>query len=500
MKSKILFFLLLISYSVKAQFDNVSLEPGDTFAFIHAIITNPNNTPYVGVVIFQGDKPYHKVKSKTDKKGFVKASVPISDTYTLFCGRTEPAFRKAKVGDFPYVIHEVRTYTHRFVQFTFNYRNPGGIPIPNEKVDVRCIRTGKIYSDTTDAKGRAIFELPFEPVYEVGVKYHDNVKNLEVLDVNKEYKVMSMDFTWMGSKEKEYRGFLSDSLTKVAYKATVLRIDSLLKFGSPEQMLKEDLEIPIDFDSTAWICDILKKKAAIYKQQYLQDANFFVAKKKAVLAVLSRLNSKYRDKIIVTDITGSMSPYMEQVLLWHALNFAEGITTKYVFFNDGNMTPDDKKVIGKTGGLYTCQGQFKDFSIIVEMMRLGIKAGYGGDSPENDVEALLSAIQKRTKEEIILIADNFSSMRDFSLIKSLHLPIRVILCGIENGQTRMNSSETFWGEVNEEYLTLAYKTGGSIHTLNEDIYDLNKMTEGKKIIINAVEYVLNNGRFLRSNN
>jgi hypothetical protein len=63
----------------------------------------------------------------------------------------------------------------------------------------------------------------------------------------------------------------------------------------------------------------------------------------------------------------------------------------------------------------------------------------------------------------------------------------------------MNSSETFWGEVNEEYLTLAYKTGGSIHTLNEDIYDLNKMTDGKKIIINAVEYVLNNGRFLRSN-
>jgi hypothetical protein len=78
-------------------------------------------------------------------------------------------------------------------------------------------------------------------------------------------------------------------------------------------------------------------------------------------------------------------------------------------------------------------------------------------------------------------------MRDFSLIKNLKVPVRVILCGIENN--------SLWSDINEEYLALAYKTGGSVHTLTEDIYDLYKLTEGKKVKIGGIEYMLENGNF-----
>lgn len=495
MKKILLLSFLLAVQSLAAQFDDVKLEPGDTFAFVNAYITNFDNSPYVGELLLQGEKPYHKVKTKTDKAGFARVKVPMSDTYTLYCGREEPAFRKAKVGDFPYVTHEVRTYTQRFIRFKFQYKNEFGKPIPNERVEVLSSKTNKIFVDTTNKNGMAIYDLPFEDRFVVSVKYFDSLRVINVQDVGKEYKVVTTEFTWMGSKEKEYRAFLADSIARAYYVEIVAKIDSMLKTASLEEVLKQDIAIPIGYDSTAWVVDVLKKKAELYKKQLALDEKFFEKKKKTVLSVLYRLKNQYKNKIVVTDITGSMSPYMEEVLLWHALNFSEGTPTKYVFFNDGDATPDAKKEIGKTGGLYFCQGQIKDFATVVETMRKGMNAGGGGDSPENDVEALLLAAKKRTTEELILIADNFSGMRDISLLAQLKVPVRVIVCGTEEGPIRSRCSGAFWGEVNEEYLTLAYKTRGSIHTIREDIYDLYKLAEGKTINIDGVEFVLENGRF-----
>lgn len=454
---------------------------------------NTDNSPYIGAVVFQGEKSYHRVVVKTDKTGWCKAKVPINDIYTLYCDREEPAFRKAKVGDFPFVTSEVRTYTHRFVKFKFQYKNEFGKPLPGEAVIVSSDKTGKKYIDTTDANGMAIYELPFDPSFSVSVKYFPNIKTLIVNDLDKEYKVMTMDFTWMGAAEKERRARVADSLARAAHFSIIAQIDSLLKFATLDDLMKNDIVIPIDYDSTAWVVDALKRKADIYKKQLEKNPKFFEAKKKPVLAALYRLKDKYKQKIIVTDITGSMYPYIEEVMLWHALNLTEGAATKYVFFNDGDSKPDDTKEIGKTGGLYFCQGQIKDFMTLVNVMRLGMRSGGGGDMPENDVEALLMATQKRSKyDEVILIADNYSDMRDFFLIKELKVPVRVILCGIEGGEGRCSK---LWADANEEYLNLAYQTGGSIHTIHDDIYDLAKLAENNTLKIEGIVYVLEKGRF-----
>lgn len=123
-------------------------------------------------------------------------------------------------------------------------------------------------------------------------------------------------------------------------------------------------------------------------------------------------------------------------------------------------------------------------------MRRGMEKGGGGDCPENDVEALLAVLpHKKSYDEIILVADNYSSMRDLSLMVDLNVPVRVILCGLENS--------FFEGrELNEEYLNLAYATGGSVHTMKEDIYNLATLKNGESIVVNGKKYDFEDGRFI----
>ena len=194
----------------------------------------------------------------------------------------------------------------------------------------------------------------------------------------------------------------------------------------------------------------LEQRAASYKAAYTENPQFFKENGLEVLTVLDRLppTIKTRKKIIVTDITGSMSPYIEQVLLWHKLQLADDGVKKYVFFNDGNTKPNDAKMIGKTGGIYTIESDDKKMIPVISLLQKGMTAGGGGDDPENDLEALLRAQEWKTEndaEEIILIADAFSEVRDLELLSQLKVPVRVILCGIhkerkKNAYTTANAS------------------------------------------------------------
>ncbi len=482
--------LMSLDFTI-AQFDGVKLEPGDTFSFINAYIINPNNSPYVGEVLFQGLKPYHTIKANTDKSGFVRVKVPVSDTYTLYCGRKEPAFRKSVVGDFPFITYEVNTFTHRFIMFRMSYMNESNQPLTGEKVEVKSAKNNIIYSDTIDSKGHVKFFIPYEDTLFVSVKYHDDLVTLTPTDVNKEYKIMDFNFKWMGSKEKERRAWVADSIARDNQIKMLARMDSLIKNGSIDDFLNSDNLLTLDYGDIDFIIQLFLKKAEYLKKQYASDPKFFENKNFNVLAVLLRLLKANKQQFIVTDVTCSMDGYMEQVLLWHALNFANGISTKYIFFNDGNGIANNLKVIGRTGGLHFVQGAIKDFKSVVESIRKAKSYGCSGDTEENDMEALLEAAKKiNTYESLILVADNFSPMRDFSLIQQLKIPVKIILCGLE--------SQSLWKEVNEEYLTLARKTGGSVHTLHEDVYNLNLISEGKTIIIEGVEYILENGKFRKN--
>jgi len=482
-----------------AQGHTPNFSPEDTLSFIKLKLTNPDGTPYANSsVVLKGEKG-HIVEVKTGKDGRVKAKVPFDETYTVHCGEYT-CMRSITINAFPYVTYNYQAYTRRFIYFTFIYQNINNKRLANEAV-ILYSSTGEMYTDTTNTEGKVAFYLPFDPEFRIAVKYHDNVKTIRPIDVGKEYKIMSTVFTWMGSKEKDRLAHIADSLARLVHLEATQFLDSLVRTGSGDKIAEEDIYIPIDYDSVAWVNTMLQIKAKAYQDKLKQKPDFFEDKNKAVLAPLYRLRKQFKNKIIVTDITGSMYGYTEQVLLWHALNFIEslegkGKNKKYLFFNDGDGKATSQKIIGSTGGLYFCQGQIKDFNTIINTMRKGMRNGGGGEYPENDVEALLAAQEQRNEyDEIFLIADNYSPVRDLKLMKDLNVPIRIILCGVEDG------GSSFWGKkekiINEEYLNLAHATNGSIHLIKQDIYELAKTQEGESITIKGQKFDFINGRFIR---
>jgi hypothetical protein len=200
-----------------------------------------------------------------------------------------------------------------------------------------------------------------------------------------------------------------------------------------------------------------------------------------VLKVFDR-NDQWNDVLVVGDFTGSMEPYIAEVMLWHHLSFDKNKNRAYVFFNDGDSTPDKEKQIGKTGGIYTYSGS--DIDKLIDTAIKTVESGSGGDIQENDVEAILYGIKKYPDlETVVLIADNWSNMRDFEIYEKIDRPVKVILCGMNR-------------VINLQYLNLAYKTGGSVHTIEQDITDLIQLKEGETIRINDIVYTIKNGEFL----
>lgn len=192
-------------------------------------------------------------------------------------------------------------------------------------------------------------------------------------------------------------------------------------------------------------------------------------------------NTHWKKMLVVTDLTGSMSPYTAQLLLWFKLSQNTGRVNHLVFFNDGDGKVDSLKILGKTGGIYDAKPQ--SFKEIAELANKVVEKGTGGDEPENNVEALLYGMKACPDcEEIVMICDNWASPRDVALLRQVNKPVRVILCGTEEG-------------VNVDYLNFARDTGGSVHTIKEDIANLMTLNEGQEINIGSEVFIIKNGKF-----
>jgi hypothetical protein len=177
-----------------------------------------------------------------------------------------------------------------------------------------------------------------------------------------------------------------------------------------------------------------------------------------------------------------MDPYLYQVILWHAMKLMVDGNIEYFFFNDGDGKMQEEKIIGRTGGIHYTSAT--EFDSVIHTAWHAKSFGCSGDKPENDFEALLEAVACYTPlKEIILVADNYSDVRDYELLTHIEVPVRIIVCGVKD-------------YVNEQYLDLAYHTKGSVHTLEEDLEMLSPLAEGKSISFMGKEYVLSKGRFV----
>lgn len=188
-----------------------------------------------------------------------------------------------------------------------------------------------------------------------------------------------------------------------------------------------------------------------------------ITRDSTVVKILER-NPDWDNMLVIMDWTGSMYQYGAQLVLWHKLNmtYREDKVQHFVFFNDGNNKRNSQKKAGRTGGVY--RARTDEIEEIVETMEFVMKKGNGGDAPENDLEAVLTGLQYLDNyDEIVLIADNKSSVRDIELLEKIDRPVHIILCDVK-------------GAVHPDYIRIAKATGGSLHTLEKDLGSLSPPT------------------------
>lgn len=185
--------------------------------------------------------------------------------------------------------------------------------------------------------------------------------------------------------------------------------------------------------------------------------------------------------VVVEDVTGSMYPYTAQMLAWRKLNYSARPSKHFVFFNDGDRTPDRDKVMGATGGLYhVAADSFIDIKAKVGEAMTG---GSGGDIAENNLEAVLEGIKNCPEcEAVIMIADNYAPVKDIELLDKIQKPVRIIVCGARD-------------YVHVDYLRIARATKGAVHTVEEDLMELADLYEGQTIRIGKDVYKIVDGDF-----
>jgi len=332
-------------------------------------------------------------------------------------------------------------------------------PLTDENVYIKGRNSSKVFTGKTGQQGKIVMRLPKGDTYDVNFFHDRNYEMIEVLFTSG-FHTADIQIAYLGTKEVERR-----------------KKEEEIRIKEEEARIKREWEA---FEKYA------KEHAKSLADAYKSEVESYTSKKKnmtdnVVEQVLSR-NKKWVNKIIVCDLTGSMSPYAAQLLTWYKLNFSLDKSMQFVFFNDGDNKPDNAKKTGETGGIYYFPN--KNYEELVKSMSMVAAAGYGGDCPENNMEALIKGTAlAQDYGNIIMIADNYAPVKDIELLDKFTKPVHIIVCGSNGG-------------IHPDYLRIAWKTKGSVHTMEEDITAIAKLLDGQTITIGGKIYKLLKGKFI----
>jgi hypothetical protein len=258
--------------------------------------------------------------------------------------------------------------------------------------------------------------------------------------------------------------FFSDSLKAQLKGKTIDQQRTIIR-----ETLEKELATKPDQD--------LSKIDKIQRNLYLDELNKVVnlyRSDSTVYKILSR-HPEWQDVAVVNDWTGSMYGYGTQVVEWHIRNREISGIKEVTLFNDGDMKSSFDKKIGETGGIYTEKAD--NVEKLIGLFQLVMMKGGGGDGPENDIEAILKAIEEREEiKEVILIADNYPCVRDISLANRIGIPVRVIVCGYTKE----------YG-INPDLVYLAKITNGGVYTIEDDLENPNVVFNDQGGLISSEE-------------
>lgn len=190
---------------------------------------------------------------------------------------------------------------------------------------------------------------------------------------------------------------------------------------------------------------------------------------------------QWKNTQVIIDVTGSMAPYIAKTFAWVKDTQDKDLVDAFIFFNDGDGKMDRQKRVGSVGGIYSTKNS--SYQKVKKTMSTTMLNRGGGDCPENNIEAVLHGMKKYPDcDEIVMVADNFATPRDLALLSRVDRPIHIILCGAQAG-------------INLAYVQAAFRTGGSIHTIEEDM-EMRNIKPGETFQIGQNHFTLVDGEIM----
>lgn len=484
----LIFGLLLYSPAVFACNSSFTLKLKNIHGGFHAHQT----------VTLTSKKDGKAYSTKSDKEGLAKFSLPCEQTYSVSVSNyTRPFEVKTPAGgmmsqtlsyernmaekdrlfamthreqvpvdktamNLPDSVHikgasmPVPTPKDHFAFVKVSIEDLDGKPLASENVCFSANKRGKKLCATTNKEGQVAVYLPKGDSYALDFKYDKGFRKVTCEYSRGESKT-GLEFSYLGTIEIEKR-----------------------KEEERLRLLAEEKRLKAERDALERYCDKRGLSMEDCMKRRMEESTRQVMDT-VVTAVLNR--NPWKERLIVCDLTGSMSPYSQQLSIWYQLRYLKEKDLQFVFFNDGDRTPDADKKIGKTGGIY--YSPHVPIDDLRNTMAKVAAAGGGGDGPENNMEALIKGeILATPYKELIMIADNNAPVKDIELLKNFDHPVHIILCGFRT-----------W--VHPDYLQIAWETGGSVHTIEEDITEIAGMLEDEEITIGINTYRIMGSRFIK---
>lgn len=555
MKTFLTTFAIILNWGIFAPlFGQTEPTLSENTAMIRVIVKTPQQKAWAnGKVELKGATGKVLLTANTNAEGIAEVIVPVPNTYRVKLGDYIcPEFQEVPEGN---TIYEYTSASESYMIVNFVCQDYDQKPLANERIIVQNPKTARADTTKTDAQGKAQLYLPMQPhqvhldynpnfaVLQPNSKFQiytlkaelqwigtqaieKKAKDAEAAALARKQKLEALAAdraALLAYEEAEHQKKMEEIQKEIAQlkarnqkeaEALKLRYEAETKANERAQNDKVGVQ-DLNYEASQMLFDAKLSKEEFTKQAlsiqakmkafFSKNATIWEDMQKPVLAVFQRLDqtiqteggakkasfsySKPTRRAVVMDVTGSMYAAMQEMEMWLVLNHLEKQTTQYVFFNDGDNSIVKK--VGSTGGLYKADGAGDICKEVRKQMVTAQIKGHGGDAPENDLEAVLYAINQAKAantplQEVILIADHLSPPSDMVLLSQIDVPVRILVVDAHRDYTG----------ISEPYLEIARKTSGSIHTLKEDIWNVGKQAEGQTIEINGRQYTFVKGRFV----
>ncbi|MFT4665344.1 MAG: hypothetical protein ACI8YQ_004362 [Polaribacter sp.] len=357
-------------------------------------------------------------------------------------------------------------------------------PLQKEELFYVSEKTNKVYLAVTNSQGKATLMLPKGDAYRIhSYAFRDIAR--KVYEARPSSRTSRFELNTISKvefikreNERALLLFRRDSLQRVRRQSDSTRIAEMdgYNFYLQHYYAKKDVK-KIE-------TNILKAVGRDQKA-IAANANYFTENKQEIKAMLYRNKDQWKQKRIIANIDCSMYQYIDELLVWNYFEESEKNNNSYWLFN-GFKNNDKKSLTDQhRRGIYeVTKNDVEGFCNTIDKI---VNFSCSGSRLENVVEALIiGATDKRPEDELLFIADNYSDVSDLHKLSELNTPVRVLLTASSHG-------------INEQYLEIAYQTGGSVHTKDEDISmaQLKALKDGERLKIGRFAYQFLKGRFLK---